>query len=148
VLFLIGLLISKWLAVQHGRIDTRELVDDADNNPALRRKQEPTFWERSLRQAEELWQRGEQRDALRTLHRACLVLLDARGLLRLDETRANGEMLRELRRQGNSEVCHALTPIVSIFERSWYGFLDVPGDEFQRVVESSRHFRESVVKGA
>ncbi len=119
----------------------------AEQDPAARRKQEPSFWERSVQQAEALWQAGEQREAMRVLYRACLVLLDSRGVLRLDESRANGEVLRELRRQGQSGAHDALHPIVRCFDRSWYGFLAITPDEFTGVLESSRRFRQSVIGG-
>ena len=93
-----------------------------------------------------LWQQGEQRKALRTLYWACLVLLDSRGVLRFDEGRANGEVLRELRRQGLTGVHERFRPIIRCFDRSWYGFLDVSQEEFNQVLEHTRHFRGTVVK--
>ncbi|MHB9131576.1 MAG: hypothetical protein ACYDBB_10875 [Armatimonadota bacterium] len=145
VLFLLGLLVSRIMAWhrRRGIPEARQALEERD--PTVRRRQEPSYWERSLHQAEELWQQGNQREALRILHRACLVLLDARGILRFDETRANGEVLRELRRLGRSGVHEHLRPIVRGFDRSWYGYLEVPTDEFKHLLECSHQFRESVV---
>lgn len=144
VLFLLGLLVHSLLSRrQHAQSDL-----DVASDPSVRRKQEPSFWERTQLEAEALWQQGNAREALRLLHRACLILLDARGVLRYEESRANGEILRELRRQGRADVQRTLSPIVRCFDRSWYGFLPVSGEEFTTVLESSRQFRESVVGGS
>lgn len=143
VLVVLGLLLKRLVLK---KLDTEDELADIAADAATRRKNEPSFWERSLQEAEALWQAGNQRDALRMLYRACLVLLDARGVLRFDESRANGELLRELRRQGAKNVHETLTPIVRCFDRSWYGFLTVSVQEFQDVVESSHRFREAVME--
>ncbi len=145
VLFLAGFLTSHLLAARRRR-RAIEHTAPADGLPIASRKQEPTFWERSLMQAEERWAAGDQREALRALSRACLVLLDARGMLRYDEARANGEVLRELRRQGRGPaVLETLRPVVRAVDRSWYGFLPVSNDEFTAVLDQSRRFRDAVV---
>jgi len=144
-LFLIGLVVSRFVSARRLRDATEEL-DALVGDQSVRRRQEPSFWERSLQQAEALWSSGNQREPLRLLYRACLVLLDARGVLRYDESRANGEVLRELRRQGRTQVQQTLRPIVGSFDRSWYGFLHVSDDEFSATLEHSRRFREAVVE--
>lgn len=146
ILVLLGLLLARLLAARRLRqnVDAPDAVAD---DPALRRKGEPSFWERSQQQAEALWAAGNQREALRVLTRACLVLLDARGILRYDESRANGEVLRALRRHGHAQVHRSLRPIVGVFDRSWYGLIAIPQAEFQDTLEHSRRFREAVVEG-
>lgn len=146
LLFLFALLVSRLLAWWRHREAPEDRHGLTDGGAPVNRKQEPSFWERSLAQAIELWGRGESREALRLLHRACLVLLDARGVLRYDESRANGEILRELRRQGPSGVYEAFRPIVRTFDRSWYGCLSVSSDEFSAALEAGQRFREQVVK--
>ncbi|MHB9023983.1 MAG: hypothetical protein ACYC7E_07365 [Armatimonadota bacterium] len=141
ILFLLGLILSRVLAGQQ----VRHAPEGPGKGPAGRRRQEPTLWERSLLQAEELWRQGEQREAMRLLHRACLMLLDTRGVLRFDETRANGEVLRELRRLGRATMQDRLRPIVRGFDRSWYGYLTLTNDEFTGIMEHSRLFRDAVV---
>ena len=103
-------------------------------------------WEVALQRAEEQWRRGETREALRGVLRACLMLLDSRGVLRYDESRANGEVLRTLRAQGLSEAHAALTPVVRGFDRGWYGFLEISGEEFARMVEESRRLHGLIVR--
>jgi hypothetical protein len=141
LLLLLGLIVSRVMAGWQHRIAPEGPAATA----ATRRRQEPTRWERSLQEVEDLWQHGEQREAIRLLYRACLVLLDTRGVLRLDETRANGEVLRELRRQGRTAVQESLRPIVRGFDQSWYGYLPVTHDEFTGLLEHSRQFRDTVV---
>lgn len=145
VVYLLGLLITRLLEARRDRT-APDALEEIAADPIARRKHEPTFWEKSLQQADALWQQGNQREALRVLYRACLVLMDARGILRYDESRANGEVLRELRRQGKGPVQQALRPIVHSFDRSWYGFLTISGDEFTQVKASSQDFREAVTE--
>ena len=145
VIVLGGLLLSHLLAARRRR-DAGVTAELTKPDAATRRKQEPTFWERSLGQAEELWQQGNQREAIRVLHRACLMLLDMRGVLRFDETRANGEVLRELRRQ-QGRLHDTLRPIMRSFDRSWYGYLSLSNEEFTQALEHSRNFRKAVVGG-
>jgi len=147
-LFFCGVLVNRLMLAHRQRQAPAAADDDIPQDPVLRRRQEPSFWERSLRRAEELWANGEQREALRILSRACLVLLDARGVLRYEDARANGEVLRELRRQGRQAIHDGLRPIIRRFEWSWYGFLPVSSDEFTSLLETSRHFRATVVEEA
>jgi hypothetical protein len=145
ILFLVGFITSHILASHRRRRAIEQAVPRGDGLPIANRKQEPTFWERSLTLAQEHWTAGDEREALRVLSRACLVLLDVRGMLRFDEARANGEVLRELRRQGRTPVAETLRPVVRSFDRSWYGFLPVSNDEFATVLEDTRRFRDTVV---
>jgi len=146
VVSLLGFLVYR-LVMGNLKAKTPEVREDLLTGAApVTRKQEPTYWERALQEAEALWQHGDQRQALRTLYLACLVLLDTRGVLRFDVSRANGEVLRELRRQGLTGVHEQLRPIVRCFDRSWYGFLNISSEEFTQVLENSRQFRGVIVK--
>jgi hypothetical protein len=149
VLVMVALLLVAYIASrfmigwQRRRIEEGEALDEL--GPLTNRAQEPSYWERALLRAQELWEGGNQREALRLVARACLVLLDARGVLRFDDARANGEVLRELRRQGKREVLDAMRPIVFCVDRCWYGLLPVSEEEFSTVLEQSRRFRDAVV---
>jgi hypothetical protein len=149
VLALVGYIIHRVVMARQRRVAPEgEGGRETEAVVALRRKQEPTLWERSMTLADEQWRAGDQREALRTVQRACLVLLDARGVLRYDETRANGEVLRELRRQGRAPVHESLRPVMRAFDKGWYGLLNVTNDEFAVVMENTRRFRDSVVGGS
>lgn len=145
VIALLGFLLSRLLAAWHRRELRAATADEIPDDPVARRRQEPTLWERAMAQVEALWAQGNEREALRILYRACLVLLDARGVLRYDESRANGEVLRELRRQGRATVQAQLRPIVHGFDRSWYGSLPVSQEEFTALREEVRTFRATVM---
>lgn len=146
VLLLVGLLVYRFTIRSLRRnaqdVNTELLGEDGPVSP----KQEPTYWERSLVDAEALWQQGDERKALRVLYWACLVLMDTRGILRFDETRANGEVLRELRKRGLLGMHEHLRPVVRSFDRCWYGFLSLSNEEFTQALDSSRRFRGAVVE--
>ncbi len=148
-LLLLGLLanaLMQWSERRKERAGALEADDEVSEDPTTRRRQEPSFWERSLTRAEALWATGEQREAMRILYRACLVLLDARGVLRYEEARANGEVLWELRRLGRAALYEAMRPIVRDFDRSWYGFLPLASDDFTRALEQSRRLRATMLE--
>jgi len=105
-----------------------------------------TPWDQAITGAEANWARGEQREALRIVLRACLALLDGRGVLRYDESRANGEVLRELRRLGRNELHGPMRVIVGAFDRGWYGFLTITGEEFTTVLDTSRKLRTTITE--
>lgn len=119
----------------------------ADNKSLRTHKMEPNGWEKALLEAEEFWRAGMQREALHTLQLACLTLLDVRGILRYDETRANGEVLRELRRHGYQVLRSDLAPIVRNFDKCWYGLLPISEEEFTFTLAQSRRFRDQMMGG-
>ena len=146
ILFAGGLLLNRALIWWQQRRANDALAHGEEGDITRHGKPEPTPWDRALHDAESLWERGETREALRTLLRACLLLLDARGLLRYEESRANGEVLRALRAQGLTEALAALTPIIRGFDRGWYGLLAVEREEFTRLLEHSRRLRTLIVR--
>lgn len=149
VLLALGVLLNKLLiAWQRRKAHADCGEDDQPQVGTRRRKPEATPWDRALQQIEALWQRGDTREAMRLLQRTCLQLLDARGILRYDETRANGEVLRELRRQGRTQMHAALRPVMASFDRSWYGYLDLSAEEFRDAVASSQQLRAAVQEEA
>lgn len=147
VLFALGLLTNKLLIYRRRRQQQTGDAETPDATPR-RRKSDPTALERALTQAEAMWQQGDTREAIRLLQRACLHLLDARGILHYDETRANGEVLRELRRQGRRGAHDALRPVMQCFDRSWYGFLDLSVDEFRTALEGGRRLQTAMREDA
>ena len=146
VMLVLSLLVKHWLLKREER---RIGGSDRSDTPDVVRagKFEPTAWEKALSRAEALWDAGDEREAVRLLYQACLGLLDMRGVLRYDETRANGEVLRALRRQGRDPLRQALQPIVRSFDRSWYGLLPLSSDDFSRALAQSRQFHEAVMGG-
>lgn len=145
VLLLLSLFIKNMLL----RKEKRKFKDDtgAGNSTSRTRKIEPIGWDKALLEAEALWRSGKEREALHTLQLACLTLLDMRGILRYDESRANGEVLRELRRHGHLPLRSALSPIVNSFEKCWYGLMPVSEEEFTQTLAQSRRFRDLMIGG-
>lgn len=75
-------------------------------------------------------QAGDRRAAVRLLYLAALLALDERGVLRYDRARTNREVLRAVR--PTAELHQLLQPIVADFDRVWYGFEALSGDEFEQ----------------
>lgn len=143
---LLGLIVYRWYFARQRRSTLR---DEDPNAQAFEAQGLPALsaWEKLLQTVETLWREGQQREALRTLHGACLALLDRRGILRYEHSRANGEVLRELRRQGQAQARQTLQPIFRAFDRSWYGFLPISPEEFSEVKEQSRQFHAGIREG-
>jgi hypothetical protein len=144
-LLLFGFLLNR-LLVYWQLSDRRNPRRTAGEEAEASERRYTTPWEQAMSSAEACWSRGEQREALRIVLRACLALLDGRGVLRYDESRANGEVLRELRRLGRSELHGPMRVIVRAFDRGWYGFLTITGDEFSTVLDTSRQLRTSIME--
>jgi len=145
VLLLFGFLLNRLLVYwQLPDRRNRRLTGEGEADPGERGYITP--WDQALAGAEACWARGEQREALRIVLRACLALLDGRGVLRYDESRANGEVLRELRRLGRGELHGPMRVIVRSFDRGWYGFLAITGDEFANVLDTSRQLRTAITE--
>lgn len=71
---------------------------------------------------------GDYRSAIRQLYLSTLLLLDERGFIRFDHTLTNREYLDAARDE--PALVAALVPVVDEFDRVWYGFERVTGDEF------------------
>jgi hypothetical protein len=145
IVLLLGLGIYFWYFTRQRRHTLRNEMTDA-GSPSPHALPALGAWDQMMQSVETLWQQGRQREALRTLHGACLTLLDRRGVLRYDESRANGEVLRELRRQGHHQAQQTLAPIMRAFDRSWYGFLPLSGEDFTAVKEQSRQFHAGMLE--
>ncbi len=143
---LLGLIVYRWYFARQRR-NRQHAEESGSSEPDSLGLPVLSAWERVLQTVEALWGEGKQREALRTLHGACLALLDRRGVLRYEKSRANGEVLRELRRQGQREAQQSLVPIFRAFDRSWYGFLPLSVEEFTAVKEHSRQFHAGVQEG-
>lgn len=70
---------------------------------------------------------GDYRGAARHLYLSSLLWLAERGLLRYDRSRTNREYLKEL---DGSPLYDELAPVVETFERVWYGYQPLDGEDF------------------
>lgn len=82
----------------------------------------------ALARAQEFANTGDYRSAVRQMYLATLFLLDQRGKLKYDPTLTNREYLRQASLDPRTSA--ALTLIVEIFDRSWYGFQPISRQEF------------------
>jgi hypothetical protein len=73
--------------------------------------------------ADELFERGEARLAIRALYLACLAELSVRNVVQIARSKSNLEYVAEVRRRARSEPdrVQAFERLVEIFERGWYG---------------------------
>jgi hypothetical protein len=96
----------------------------------------------ALRRADALAAGGDYRQAVRYLYLSTLLWLDEHRLLRYDPALTNREFLHQLERDaGHARLREALSPVVELFDRVWYGFapLDDRGyGAFARQVEQVR----------
>jgi hypothetical protein len=82
------------------------------------------------RHAADLAQAGSYREAVRQLYLSTLLSLEDRGLLRIDRSLTNREVLAKV---GSQERVHAgLRPIIDVFETVWYGEQEPDRDTFDR----------------
>jgi hypothetical protein len=75
-------------------------------------------------------QAGNLREATRLLYLATLLTLDERGVLRYDRALTNREVLAGVRDQ--PALHQTLAPVVSTFDRVWYGHVEPDMTEFER----------------
>jgi len=65
----------------------------------------------------------DYRAAIRYLYLSSLLLLDERGLIRFDPALTNREHLKQV--SDHPQIFDLLNPVVSVFDRVWYGFAPV-----------------------
>ncbi|MBX7213754.1 MAG: DUF4129 domain-containing protein [Thermoflexales bacterium] len=86
---------------------------------------------------------GDMREAMRKLYLATLTLLDERGILILDPSRTNREILRAL--GSRPALQDSLLPVVDTFDPVWYGHKPLVRerfDAFKANIETARQLSE------
>jgi hypothetical protein len=144
LLYVLGLIISRWFA---GREREQAEKDSGTRRTEGAAPAPPTQWEQALAAAEELWASGDSREALRVLLSTSLVLLSTRGVLHYDESRTNGEVLRELRRLGRTDIHDTLRPLARSFDQAWYGFLTVSPHDYTQARDASVGLQQMLIGG-
>lgn len=93
--------------------------------------------------AQDLFQRGETRLALRALYLGGLAFLAGRNLLSIARYKSNRDYLNELRRRAHElpALQQVFSENVSVFERSWYGNHEVTSEVFQSFSGNSNRMR-------
>lgn len=93
--------------------------------------------------AQDLFQRGETRLALRALYLGGLAFLAGRNLLSIARYKSNRDYLNELRRRAHElpALQQVFSENVFVFERSWYGNHEVTSEVFQSFSGNSSRMR-------
>lgn len=124
---LIALVLAAAVIFYFVRALRRNLVSE-QTLPELKVEEEARTPTDALARAQQFANAGDYRGAVRQMYLATLLLLDQRGKLKYDPTLTNREYLRET--SLDTRTSAALTPIVEIFDRSWYGFEPISREEF------------------
>lgn len=96
--------------------------------------------------ADALAAEGRLREAVRALMAGATRLLAAAGLAARARTRTNGELLREVR--GRAVVHDALARIALVFDRAWYGHVDMDGAAWGAARAAYRDLERALVADA
>jgi len=104
---------------------------------------EPEYPQTSVR-ADELAATSETvrdyRAAVRYLYLSSLLMLDERGMIRYDRTLTNREHLQQIADQ--PQLHELLRPVVSTFDRVWYGFAPLNEIRYQEFRQNVERLRE------
>ncbi|HRQ39757.1 MAG TPA: DUF4129 domain-containing protein [Chloroflexota bacterium] len=94
----------------------------------------------AVNEGRQLVEKGDYREAARRLFLAMLLALDEKGLLRFDRHRTNLELLQQERL--HKEIVPSLVPIITTYERVWYGLEPLPATEYERLVQEIKAIRD------
>ena len=81
---------------------------------------------------------GDYRQAMRYLYLSTLLWLDERRVLRYDPALTNREYLRHV----DTALCEALSPVVELFDRVWYGMAPLDRRGYAAYVKQVARVRE------
>ncbi len=131
-LLLIGGVLFSFLRGLRRSILSQEVIEELEGDI-------PLYASQAQEQATEAARSGEFREAMRLLYLAALLHLDEVGLIRFDRALTNQEVLAEV---GNNEQLNALlTPVVTLFDRVWYGHAPFGEVEFQKASQQIEQLR-------
>ena len=99
----------------------------------------PLYASQAQQQATEAARGGDFREAMRLLYLAALLHLDEVGLIRFDRALTNQEVLDSV--ANNERLRDLLTPVVSLFDRVWYGHAPFGEVEFEQVSQQIEEVR-------
>lgn len=94
----------------------------------------------AVNEGRQLVEKGDYREAVRRLFLAMLLTLDEKGLMPFDRHRTNLELLQQDRL--HQAVIPSLRPIITTYERVWYGLEPLPADEYESLVSGIQALRE------
>lgn len=128
VLLVIGMLLVLGLVLYAFRGVRQSLVRDAKAREEAALEEENITATEALDRAQTEARTGDYRTAVRYLYLSSLLWLDERKLLRYDRSLTNREYLDQVR--ANAPLSQQLSPVVSTFERVWYGKREIAEQDF------------------
>lgn len=128
VLLVIGVLLVLGLVLYAFRGVRQSLVRDAKAREEAALEEENITATEALDRAQNQARTGDYRTAVRYLYLSSLLWLDEHKLLRYDRSLTNREYLDQVR--SNAPLSQQLTPVVSTFERVWYGKREIAEQDF------------------
>lgn len=124
----IGLLLVVALVLYAIRGVRQSLVRDAKAREEAALEEENISATEALDRAQTQARTGDYRTAVRYLYLSSLLWLDERKLISYDRSLTNREYLDQVR--SNAPLSQQLSPVVSTFERVWYGKREIAEQDF------------------
>lgn len=107
----------------------------------------PTAAGTALNEGRQLVEKGDYRQAVRRLFLAMLLTLDEQGAVRFDRALTNFELLQEGQARPLLQPTLApLAPIITSYERVWYGLEPLPAAEYDLLVKQIEEMRDWKLK--
>ncbi|HEY0737602.1 MAG TPA: DUF4129 domain-containing protein [Herpetosiphonaceae bacterium] len=128
VMLVIGVLLVLALVLYAIRGVRGSLVRDAKAREEAALEEENITATEALDRAQDQARTGDYRTAVRYLYLSSLLWLDEHKLLRYDRSLTNREYLDQVR--SNGPLSQQLAPVVSTFERVWYGKREIAEQDF------------------
>lgn len=139
-LLITGVLLLLALIIYAIRGVRRSVVSDARARAAVAADEEDISANEALDRAQNQARDGDYRTAMRYLYLSSLLWLDERKLLRYDRSLTNREYL--IRSAGNPQLEERLRPVITTFDRVWYGRATLDEGDFQAYEDQVKRLRE------
>ncbi len=139
IALIVGLLLVLGIVLYAVRGVRQSLVRDAQVRAEAAADEEHITASEALDRAQTQARSGDYRTAVRYLYLSSLLWLDERKLLRYDRSLTNREYL--LQTQANPALQAQLQPVVSTFERVWYGHRELEEQDFLAYEEQVQGLR-------
>ncbi len=114
----------------------KELIDVPGKRP-----KPPTTAKEALAAGRQKVEKKEYREAVRKLFLATLITLDDRGIIQYDPTLTNHEIMRFAILRPS--LIKSLIPIITTYERVWYGFEPLQTAEYDTLVQQINQLKKS-----
>jgi hypothetical protein len=125
---LIGIAVTIGLILRYVYVHSvRSVIREAGIDPVTGIPPDLTA-DRAFEQARNYADAEDRREAVRYLYLAAILVLEARGHIRLDRAHTNRELLADL--SPRPELAAGFRDVIETFDRVWYGFQPISREEF------------------